>query len=414
MARRDGGSRTGRRRTVRWPLPTTEPSLRLGGIDVSWLLPTLLLVAIGFLDWNSSGNFRVVTWIVLVPLTASALSGPLLTCVFAVVAPLAYLVLDQAWPSRDRMGAGDFLLVVACGVGAVVISALRMRAGRRALKMEDAAEATRDVVLRPIPQGAGGLDVAAVYIAADSQARIGGDFFDVVPSPHGARVMLGDVQGKGIGAVSAAGALAGTFREAGWHEPDLAVVAGRLEQRMLRNNRYMRDLGTPEDRFATAVLISFPPLGPGGTVPGWIELVNCGHEAPVALSEREVRTLPSGTGAPLGLSELTGLAPRTLRLPFRPDETLLLFTDGVTEARDRNGEFLPLLDVLERARTDDPVHATAPRSLVALVEAAVREHSVGELDDDTAILAVRLLRPVDPAPSSTASPDDSAGPQAED
>ncbi|WP_051950937.1 PP2C family protein-serine/threonine phosphatase [Actinacidiphila yeochonensis] len=399
MARGEGGAGTGRRRVVRWrrPFPTAEPSLRVRDVDVTWLLPLLLLVAIAFLDWNSSGEFRVVTWIVLVPLTASALSGPLPTLVFAVLAPLVYLGLDRAWPSRERMGAGDFLLVVACGVGAVVASWLRLRAGRRTLRMQDAAEATRNVVLRPIPQGIGGLDLADVYLAADSQARIGGDFYDVVPSPHGARVILGDVQGKGIGAVSAAGALAGTFREAGWHEPDLAVVAGRLEQRMLRNNAYMKDLGTPADRFATAVLISFPPPGPGGTVPGWIELVNCGHEAPLALSRREVRALPSGTGAPLGLARLTGLAPRTLRVPFGPDETLLLFTDGVTEARDRHGEFLPLRAVLERALAADPAGATTPRSLVALVEAAVRAHSVGALHDDTAILAVRRLRPAIPA-----------------
>ncbi|MFE9817373.1 SpoIIE family protein phosphatase [Streptomyces sp. NPDC005773] len=69
-------------------------------------------------------------------------------------------------------------------------------------------------MLRPLPSHWAGLDQAASYTAADVAARVGGDFYDIQPSPHGTRLVLGDVQGKVLGAVSTASVLAGSFREA--------------------------------------------------------------------------------------------------------------------------------------------------------------------------------------------------------
>jgi hypothetical protein len=83
--------------------------------------------------------------------------------------------------------------VVAAGVLAVFAAWLRQRALAHLLSVENAAEATRLAVLRPIPPGAGGLESASAYLAADSTARVGGEFFDV--------------QGKGTSAVDAAAAL---------------------------------------------------------------------------------------------------------------------------------------------------------------------------------------------------------------
>ncbi|ONK14462.1 PP2C family protein-serine/threonine phosphatase [Streptomyces sp. MP131-18] len=366
-----------------------EPALRIGRLNVSWVLPAALLAAIAIGDWNSSGDFRIITWIVLVPGIAAALCGVAATLIFGVLSVLTYVVLDNAWDYSYQKGPADFLLVVAGAALAVLASWLSGRARGHIRRVVNAADAIRLAVLRPIPPGAGGLDTASLYLTADIETRVGGDFFDVQPSPHGARVLLGDVQGKGTGAVDAAAALLSAFREAAYYERDLAVVAERLESRMRRHNGYMAELGQRDERFATAVLVGFPATGTD-----CVELVNFGHGGPLALTPSDVRSLPEGTGAPLGLAGLAGGLPPVLRVPFGTGETLLLVTDGVTEARDGNGAFLPLAEHLLRAGDD-----LAPQSVVTRVEVAVLAHTRGRLADDTAILAVRRMPPcpADPA-----------------
>ncbi len=161
-----------------------------------------------------------------------------------------------------------------------------------------------------MPPGWGGLRHAAVYLAADSEARVGGDFYDIQPGPRGTRLLLGDVQGKGLGAVEAAAALLGTFREAAYHEPLRRTVADRLEVRMSRHVGYRKAVGRDDhDRFATAVLAGFPD-----DTRDTVEFVNFGHEPPLVVCARR-RTYP----APLGHGLPLGLGRADLRPAARPD-----------------------------------------------------------------------------------------------
>ncbi len=358
--------------------------LRARGHSVAWVPPLVLLLAIPLSDWSTEGNFRVISWLVLVPGIAAALCGVVTTAAFGVLAVCAYAVSDAAWPHEYQAGLPDFILVVLGGVLSVPACAVRVRDERRMLHMRDIAETTRRTVLRPLPPGWGGLDHAAVQLAADSTARVGGDFYDIQPGPYGTRVLTGDVQGKGLGAVEAAAALLGTFREAAHREEPLAAVGERLEQRMQRHVRYRTAVGRQNGyRFATAVLVGFTRAATT------VEVVNFGHEPPLVVGSGGVRALPAGSGVPLGLGELVDEPPPVLVVPLAPDETLLLVTDGVTEARDGDGRFFPLRDRLVRAVADDPVTAADPRRLVTLVRDGVLEHSGGHLDDDTTIFAVR-------------------------
>lgn len=376
--------------------PAFSPPL-FGGRGVGWVPPLVLLVGIAVLDWNTSGEFRIISWIVLVPGIAAALCPVAGTVAFAVLALCTYVFVDGAWPHQYQTGLPDFILVALGGVLAVLACAVRVRGERRMLHMRDVVETTRRTVLRPLPPGWGGLDHAAVYLAADAVARVGGDFYDIQPGPHGTRVLIGDVQGKGLGAVEAAAAMLGTFREAGYHEPALAAVAERLEVRMLRHVRYRAAVGRDEgDRFATAVLIGFPGTGitegreeaGAGCV---VEVVNFGHEPSLIVSADGVRSLPPGDGLPLGLSELArgaGRLPSVARVPVADGETLLLVTDGVTEARDTDGTFFPLRERVAKAVADDPGVA-GPRRLVAFVRDGTLRHCGGRLGDDTTVFAVR-------------------------
>ncbi|MFF3886816.1 PP2C family protein-serine/threonine phosphatase [Streptomyces sp. NPDC001914] len=358
--------------------------LRLHGRSVAWLPPLLLLVGIMVLDANTSGRFRIISWLVLVPAVAAAICGVLGTVALAVLSLLVYGVMDASWPHEYQNGLPDFVLVVVGSGLAALACSVRLRAERRMLHMRDVAETTRRTVLRPMPQGWGGLDHAAVYLAADSEARVGGDFYDIQPGRHGTRLLLGDVQGKGLAAVEAAAALLGTFRESAYHEPVLTTVAGRLEIRMLRHNGYSVALGRGDsDRFATGVLVAFPE-----DTPATVEVVNFGHEPPLVVTPDGVRSLPPGDGLPLGMGDLASAPPPVLRVPLAPGETLLLVTDGVTEARDAAGDFFPLRDSLTKALARDP-RTAEPRRLVRFVRDGTLDHCGGRLGDDTTIFAVR-------------------------
>ncbi|MFJ3305939.1 PP2C family protein-serine/threonine phosphatase [Streptomyces sp. NPDC086549] len=363
-----------------------QQPLRIRGRSVAWVAPLLLLVGIGVIDYNTTERFRIISWTVLVPGTAAAICGVWTTAGFALLSIAMYIVLDSTWPNEFQAGMPDFILVALGGVMATLACAVRVRGERRLLRMRAIVETTRRIVLRPLPPRWAGLEHAEAYLAADTEARMGGDFYDIQPGPYGARVLIGDVQGKGLGAVEAAAALLGTFREAAYHEPDLATVAARLETRMLRHRLHTSALGRDDgDRFATAVL-----LGYSDADAGTVEIVNFGHEPPLAAGPHGVRRLPPGDRLPLGLADLLPGAgpPVTVRVPVAPDETLLLTTDGVTEARDGRGSFYPLDEQVSRAVAADPGVAE-PGRMVEVVRDGVLRHSGGLLGDDTTIFAVR-------------------------
>ena len=179
------------------PYPTAGPGdvmerqklLRVGGRSVAWVPPLLLLVAIAVADYNTTGEFRIISWIVLVPGIAAALCGVWGTAVFAVLSMAAYTVVDSAWPHQFQAGLPDFILVALGGVLATLACVVRVRGERRALHMRDVTDTVRRTVLRPLPPGWGGLEHAGVYLTADAQARVGGDFYDIQPGPHGTRAV---------------------------------------------------------------------------------------------------------------------------------------------------------------------------------------------------------------------------------
>ncbi|MFG3211316.1 PP2C family protein-serine/threonine phosphatase [Streptomyces tendae] len=361
--------------------------LSVRGRNVAWLVPLLMLTCIAVAD-VATDVFQIIAWTVLVPGVAAAICSVWSTAVFAMLSVVVYLLADMVWKHREETGLAGLMLVVLGGAIAVVAAGFRVGGERRMLHMRDIADTTRRTVLRPLPVGFGGMDHAAVYLAADSEARVGGDFYDIQPGPHGTRVLVGDVQGKGLGAVETAAALLGTFREAGYHEPDLATVAERLEIRMVRHRAHTAALGRSDgDRFATAVLIGFSP-----GLPDVVEAVVFGHEPPLAVGPRGVRVLPVVGGLPLGMAELapTGRSgtPPVHRLRLAEDETLLLVTDGVTEARDPVGVFYRPADDIAPAVAAD-ARSAAPTRLVSLVRDGTLRHCRGRVADDTTVFAVR-------------------------
>ncbi|MEV8323498.1 PP2C family protein-serine/threonine phosphatase [Kitasatospora sp. NPDC056731] len=256
---------------------------------------------------------------------------------------------------------------LASAANVVLVSARE----RELFHVRTVAEAAQRALLRPPPERIGRLRTAVRYVAAAAEARIGGDLYAVVDTRYGARILLGDVQGHGLPAVETAADVLGVFREAARTEPDLGRLAERLDAALAAR--------PGEGRFATALLLTVPAeRGPVG-------VVNCGHPPPLLRRAGRVHALtPPYAAPPLGLLGLTGDGYPTGRFEPLPGDVLLLYTDGITEARNAEGRFYPLEERLPGLPAGSP--ADLLEDLLADVDGWVGDAG---LTDDAALLALR-------------------------
>ncbi|MGW7575866.1 PP2C family protein-serine/threonine phosphatase [Streptomyces sp. NPDC054765] len=265
-----------------------------------------------------------------------------------------------------------FAALMGVGVNRVVA-----RYGRHLDVVRSVAEAAQRAVLPAPPERIGPLAIAARYQAAQSEARIGGDAYAVQRTPFGVRLLIADVRGKGLGAVSAVSVLLGAFREAAEQERELTALADRMEQALLRESEHTSEENRLEG-FITALICE---IVPGATA---LRLLNCGHPAPYLCHEDEVRPLDAGDpGLPLGMGALGAARPVPTDRPFPAGSTLLLVTDGVTEARDRSGAFY---DPATQLAGHGPFRG--PREVIDRLAGDVERWTGGPRDDDMAVLAI--------------------------
>jgi serine phosphatase RsbU (regulator of sigma subunit) len=230
---------------------------------------------------------------------------------------------------------------------------------------------------------------AVHYAAAAAHARIGGDLYEVVQTRFGVRAVIGDVRGKGLAAVETAAAILGAFREAAHQEQALDRVAGWLADslgRALREHESEGPQGMDEE-FVTLALV-------GVRADGIVEIVNCGHPSPLLLREgAPIRFLdPAYTVPPLGVLEPEEVRPPVLSLRLESGDRLLLYTDGVIEARNAWGAFYPLAE-----RAPDCAVGESPAEVLDRIHADVRRHVGHNLGDDAAMLLLQYA----PAPAPT-------------
>jgi serine phosphatase RsbU (regulator of sigma subunit) len=250
------------------------------------------------------------------------------------------------------------------------------------------AEAAQRAVLRPLPEQLGPLKLGVVYLAAAAEARVGGDLYEVTHTEtHGIRLIIGDVRGKGLGAVEVAADIIGRFREVAHGVGTLNEVAYRLDAGLSRRwGQY--------EEFVTALLAEIDPDR------GKLTILNCGHPPPLLISpENGVTVLEVRAPAPpLGLTTLGSDAGAKQVYTFKPNDQLLLYTDGVTEARDASREFYPLDErVRALASKAQPkltrtgkvrANGSAP-TLLELVRDDLLRYVGAPPDDDAALLLVR-------------------------
>jgi PAS domain S-box-containing protein len=234
------------------------------------------------------------------------------------------------------------------------------------------ARTLQQSLLPPEPPVIDGIDLAARYRPAGEGIEVGGDFYDAFEIGDGEwTVALGDVVGKGPDAAALMGMVRHTIRAAAIRERAPARVLGMVNAAVGRQ--------TSEEQFCTAVAARLRPQDHQVVV--WISVA--GHPSPVVLRADGSLQWIRGAGALLGVFDDAELVEDELRLAA--GDTLVLYTDGVTEERGADGAFGEegLAAVLQAA-----AGATATE-IVDRIEGAVLTHGSGEPRDDIAILAVK-------------------------
>lgn len=281
--------------------------------------------------------------------------------VLAVVASALSFVWNQNWATTDW----SVRLAITVGLAVLAVASARIRTQReqQLRHMTVVAETAQRAVLRAMPSAVGSVGFAARYISATEEALVGGDLYEVAASPYGIRVIVGDVRGKGLEAVQMAATVLGAFRRAAFTQPSLADIASDLDG-------VVKVIAGDED-FVTAVLAEFHD-------DHTVTLVNCGHHAPLLITETEAgHVLETGEPEPpLGL----GPRPHAVTARWPEGSRMLIYTDGLVEARDRRGVFFPLCDYVEGLR-----QGTMDEALDRLIERLV-DYAGQDVHDDMALI----------------------------
>ncbi len=337
-------------------------------------LPFLVLAAVTLIDIAVGHSIGLLALLSLGPAFAAVVGG---LRRMIIVSCLALALCLWLATYKDFVIDVDvqlaFVTVLGASVAGVIASTVRQRQERELADVRTVAEAAQRVLLRPVPAESGAVQIAVRYISATSRATIGGDLYEVIAAPDATRFIIGDVQGKGLEAVKMASTVLGSFREVAPDTSDLAVIASRIEATLARE--------LTDEQFVTAIVAQVSADG------SKVELLNRGHPPPLLVDSAGPRLLEAAEGGlPLGLAQFAaapGQAGRLAVIEVGPGDRILFYTDGVSEARGRSGEFFPL------AQSRAIREAGEPDQILDALSADVLRHVGHALDDDAAMLLLR-------------------------
>ncbi|MFF5176754.1 SpoIIE family protein phosphatase [Micromonospora sp. NPDC000316] len=250
---------------------------------------------------------------------------------------------------------------------ALAIENARIHAERRRV-----AQTLQQSLLPPVLPVVDGIGFAAEYVPTGDDAEVGGDFYDVVPLPDGRwLVVIGDVSGKGVQAAAVTGLVRDVIR--------VLVGDGKpLPEALARLNETLVERGG--GRYCTLALAAVG-VGDGGQLE--VSLHLAGHDRPVLLAGAGGARFVGTGGTALGLLD-TIISP-TAEITLAPGDSLIFYTDGVTERR--RGRELFGTDRLRDAAA--PLAGYSADVVAARLRAAAINFSVEPPRDDIAVLVLR-------------------------
>jgi PAS domain S-box-containing protein len=280
---------------------------------------------------------------------------------------LGAMLLGAAESGR-RFSATDLALAEELGVRC----ALALDNARLYHERSETARTLQSSLLPPGLPSIDGLELAARYRAAGEGNEVGGDFYDVFAWDEAWAVVIGDVCGKGPDAAAITALARYTVRAVTLHEHTPSATLQTLNDAMLRQ--------LSGDQFCTVALGRVDPLSGGGFR---VVLSLGGHPPPLVLRASGRVEALAQQGTLLGIVDHPRLADSEHVLEV--GDTLLLYTDGVTEARVRSWELGEegLVSLLEGCV------GQAAAEIVETIERAVVGVQAGEPRDDIALLALQ-------------------------
>jgi PAS domain S-box-containing protein len=220
-----------------------------------------------------------------------------------------------------------------------------------------------------------GVEVGAEYLPVGEANEVGGDFYDLINTvENGWICAIGDVRGKGVEAASVTALARYTIRAVTLKDDKPSEILAALNEAMLRQ--------LSEDRFCTAACIRLEPED--GSPGVGIDVSRAGHPAPLLVSSDGKVEEVGPPGRALGVFDDAELGDGSLR--FMPGEALVLYTDGVTEARSPDGDFFGderLRCLLTSCSTLDAA------GIAARIKNVVLDFQEGYPRDDLAVLVLR-------------------------
>jgi serine phosphatase RsbU (regulator of sigma subunit) len=324
-------------------------------------LPAILVAAIWFGPWVGLGTGAVCACLYVVSQEIHG-SGPAGLDSEAIVPALVRLAIYA--PS-------GFL------VGSLSRSRIRLEREVAARERELTELRTIQETLAPSePPPRPGLELATCYLPAE--AGVAGDFYLVADGPNGSTVLaLGDVAGRGLDAARRAWFVRTVLTSSAEFTADPSQL---LE---LANYSLIEESGR-SDKFVTAACLVYDPAT------GNVAWAVAGHQAPLLLDRGAPPSNRTQAGIPLGLRDNVGCT--TASFPLEPGGGLLLYTDGLTEARPSAGAKRPdgLFGEDRVARMVAELAGEPPDRVVNELRAAAERFSGGRLSDDLCLLALRV------------------------
>ncbi|MDT0451058.1 PP2C family protein-serine/threonine phosphatase [Streptomyces hesseae] len=342
-------------------------------------VPLGLIGLITAMDLLTAPNIHLGPLLVVAPTITAVFAGPRLTALIGALAVAAQIIIGifhgGLWTSNHQ---AQIIALVVITLFVVIFRSVHEGRERALSQARWVADVAQKVLLRPLPAHLGPLRIASVYIAAEAGAQIGGDLYAAVRTPRGARVMIGDVRGKGLTAVGDAALLLGAYRAAAHRDPPLPRLVAHLQNAIYSEPEELTGDASAGERFVTAAVLDIPDDEQV------VRLINCGHPPPILLRDGEPTELAVRDPAlPLGVDgRVTEDDYEAETFPYRDGDLLLLYTDGVIETRDADGVFYPLADRLRAWRETDP------QRLAQRLHGDLVAHAGGFLGDDVALVAI--------------------------
>lgn len=252
---------------------------------------------------------------------------------------------------------------------------------RERQRLEQELSIAREIQQALVPQGLQDYPHLAVTGIHRPCYEVGGDYFDVFELPDGRiAILIADVAGKGLGA-----ALLTTMLQGALSGMTLGVDPVKVFHHL---NRFLCEHSVV-GRYAT---MFFGLLDSSGA----LEYVRASHPAPLLLRHGAVSELYKGGSFPVGLIEAATFKADHVQL--EPGDTLVLYTDGVTEAESKDHDFFGNERLIETVAQHPDASLSAIQS--AILDSVERFAVGAGQSDDITLLMVRYRQPASVTPSA--------------